>query len=559
MNLIKNGDTYFVSLFFIKICYNNVYMLKNFKQKLLSMSGDTLGAVVASIVTLPQALAFGVATGFGAAAGLWGVIILCLVSGLINLGVPVVSGITGPTTIVVASTMLSLNSDISAVLFVIFMAGLMQIILGCTKLPKIVEYIPYPVISGFMNGVGFILIIMQLNPLIGHDVKANTILSIKSMITNIASINYHALLLGILTLVIVFLIPKKMNKYIPSQVLALIVCTIISVVLNFDVVRIGEVSLSNLNFHFPLVNFDNMMLYFNCAIVLAIVISAESLMTGLVCDSITKTKVNTGRLLIGQGLGNSVCSLFGAVPGAAALMRTVAAINAGATTRVCTIITPIIIGLFAFKYGHYLGLIPMSVLAGILIKVGYDIIDTKLLKVIKYAPKDDFYILLLVFVLTVFYNLIAAVGAGITLAALLYAKRVADSTKLIHKNEHGEDVEIAEKRIEYVSKHKVRIVHIDGAFFFGSATQVVSQFDEIWGTKYIILDCTRDEYFDVSAIFAFEDIIARLKSQNIEIILVLANEEITKQLNKFGIVEQIGNDKIYYNLKDAIHDVKTQL
>ena len=96
--------------------------------------------------------------------------------------------------------------------------------------------------------------------------------------------------------------------------------------------------------------YDNMMLYFNCAIVLAIVISAESLMTGLVCNSITKTKVDTGRLLIGQGLGNFVCSLFGAVPGAAALMRTVAAINAGATSRVCTIITPIIIGLFAFKY-----------------------------------------------------------------------------------------------------------------------------------------------------------------------------------------------------------------
>lgn len=534
-------------------------MLKNLKQSIMSISGDLLGAIVASIVTLPQALAFGVATGFGAAAGLWGVIILCFVSGLVNVGVPIVSGITGPTTIVIASTMLSLNSNLSSVLIVIFMAGLIQILLGFTKLPKIVEYIPYPVISGFMNGVGFILIIMQLNPLIGHDVKANTILSIKSMILNLANINYHALLLGILTLAIVFLIPKKMNKYVPSQVIALIICTILSVVFNFKVVRIGEVSLSNLHLNFPICNFDNLMLYFNCAIVLAIVISAESLMTGLVCDSITKSKINSGKLLIGQGLGNLVCSLFGAVPGAAALMRTVAAINTGATTRICTIITPIIIGLFAFKFGYCLGLIPMAVLAGILIKVGYDIIDTKLLKVIKHAPKDDFYILLLVFVLTVFYNLIAAVGAGITLAALLYAKRVADSTKLIHKNEHGEDVEIVEKRIEYVSKHKIRIVHIDGAFFFGSATQVISQFDEIWGTKYIILDCTKDEYFDVSAIFAFEDIIARLKSQNIEIILVLANKEITKQLDKFGVVEQIGNDKIYYNLKEAIQNVKSQI
>lgn len=531
-------------------------MLKQVISKLKIITGDILGAVVASIVTLPQALAFGVATGFGATAGICGVIVLCFVSGLINLGVPVVSGITGPVTIVVASIMLALKSNISTVLMIIFLAGILQIILGFTKLSKIVEYIPYPVISGFMNGVGFILIIMQINPLIGHPVEANTITSIQSVITHLNSVNYQALLLGMLTLLIVFMVPKRINKFIPSQVIALILCTLISVVYNFNIERIGTINLTTLNFQIPDLAINEVISNFHYAVILAVIMSAESLMTGLVCDSITKTKINTKRLLIGQGLGNAFSSFFGGLPGSAALMRTVAAINTGAATQLCTLITPVIIALFVFKFAHYLELIPMAVLSGILIKVGFDIVDTKLLKVIKYAPKDDLYVLILVFILTLFYNLIVAVGAGITLAAVLYAKRVADSTKLIHKDEHGQDVNLTEKRIEHLYKHKIRIVHIDGALFFGSATQIISQFDEFWGTKCIILDCSKDEYFDVSAIFAFEDIIMRLKSQNINILLVLANEEIKSQLEKFGITEQIGEHNLFYSLKAAITKAK---
>ena len=226
-------------------------MLKNIIAKSRIFTGDVFGAVVASIVTLPQALAFGVATGFGATAGIIGVVVLCFITGLVNLGIPVVSGITGPVTIVVSSVMLSLNSNISLVLMLIFLAGILQILLGFTKLPRIVEYIPYPVISGFMNGVGFILIIMQLNPLIGHQVKANTILSIQSFIENLTFINYQALLLGVLTLLIIFVIPKRVSKFIPSQVLALIICTVISVIFGFNIDRIGTVNLESVIFNIP--------------------------------------------------------------------------------------------------------------------------------------------------------------------------------------------------------------------------------------------------------------------------------------------------------------------
>ena len=166
------------------------------KTRLKILTGDILGSLNSAIVALPQALAFGVATGFGASAGVWGAIILCMIAGLIGGKIPLVSGITGPVTIVIASIMHALNADISSVILVIFMAGILQIILALTSLPAIVKYVPYPVISGFMNGIGVIIILMQLNPLIGCPVMSNTINSIGAFFHNLHNINTDALLIG---------------------------------------------------------------------------------------------------------------------------------------------------------------------------------------------------------------------------------------------------------------------------------------------------------------------------------------------------------------------------
>ena len=203
------------------------------------------------------------------------------------------------------------------------------------------------------------------------------------------------------------------------------------------------------------------------------------------------------------------------------------------------IINPIILILLLFKFSGFVAQIPHAVLAGILIKIGYDIIDVKLLKVLKYAPKDDLYILILVFVLTVFYNLIVAVGAGITCAALLFAKRTADNVKLVHKQVYDKEIIKLEKMLDKDYKHKIRVVHIDGQFFFGSATQLISQFEEIWGTKYLILDYSSGKMLDISAIFALEDIIIRLQAQKIKIILVSDNNEVLEQLKKHNLLDEI--------------------
>lgn len=527
------------------------------KNKLQIFAGDILGGLNAAIITLPQALAFGVATGFGASAGIWGAIILSFIAGILGTKIPMISGVTGPVAIVVASIMHALNKDLGAVVFIVFLAGVIQILLSLTKLPEVVKYVPYPVISGFMNGVGVIIIIMQLNPLLGIAPCSNTIESIETVCKSVSSLNIEAFAIGALTLLIVFLFPKKWNKYVPSQILALIICTFVSIKTGLHVSKISEISVSMPAITMPQTNLHDLITYFHYAITLAVILSSESLLTGLVCTSITKVQLPPKRLLSAQGIGNICCALTGTLPGSAATMRTVAALRTGASTKLAAVVTSFVLVLLIYKFSGFVAEIPLAVLAGILIKIGYDIIDTKFLKVIKLAPKDDLYVLILVFLLTVFYNLIVAVGAGITLAALLYAKKAADKAKLVNKEVYDKDIMKLEKVLEKDYRHKIRVVHINGAFFFGSATQLISQFDELLGTRYLILVYDSDDLLDISAVFALEDIVLRLKSQHIKILMVINNEEVHKQLQQYGIAEQIGESRVYFSEIEAIEHAKS--
>lgn len=526
------------------------------KLRLNIFTGDLFGGINSAIIALPQALAFGVATGFGAGAGIWGAIILCLVAGILGTRVPMISGITGPSAIVIASIMHALNKDINAVLIIILMAGIFQMMIALTKWTNVVKYVPYPVISGFMNGVGTIIIIMQINPLLGLKSYSNTIESIEHVLQSFHTMNIEAFLLGLTALIMVFGFPKRWNKYVPSQILALILCTFISIKMGLNVDKISQISISFPKLALPTITLHDTITYFDYGITLAIILTSETLLTGLVCNSITKTQISPRLLVASQGLGNALCGLTGSLPGAAATMRTVAALKTGANTKIAALTSSIVLFILLYKFSGFVAEIPLCVLAAILIKIGSDIIDTKLLKVIKIAPKEDKYVLLVVFILTVFYNLIVAVGAGITLAALLYAKKVADNAKVIHKKVQDKDIRKHEKALEINSHHKLRIVHISGQFFFGSATQLISQFDELLGTKYLILSYDSSELLDISAIFAFEDIIARLKSQHITILLVINNSDILNQLKKHKITDEIDEEFIFYSELEAINKAK---
>lgn len=517
-----------------------------------NLKGDIFGAIIASIIAFPQALAFGVASGMGASAGIWGAIILSLFAGVLGCNLPFVSGPTGPVAIITATVVALCGGNVTSVVTILLLASVFQMLISVTPVPRMIKYVPYPVISGFLTGIGLIIIILQIAPLVGGVAQSSTIKAIMTYPTVFSHINIQALVLGLGTLFLLFFTPKAITKFVPAQLLALVIMTGVSYYLGFNVEKISALSFSLPHLYMPDFSLEMLTKNIPIALTLAFIATSESLLTGIIMDSLTKVKHNSKRLVMAQGFGNLFCAMTGSMMGSAATMRSVAAIKIGGKTKLCAIFSAIILGGVLFKLTGFIAQIPISVLAAILIKIGYDILDLKVLKVLKFAPKDDLYVLISVLLLTVFYNLIFALGIGIILASLLYAKRIADDTNIKVTHYNHLDYTPYEERIEKESHYQIRILHIDGQFFFGSITQIVSHFDEMLETKYIILNYSSNTELDMSAIFALEDIIVRLEAQKIKLILVIPNEKVYSQVQSLEIVSQIGKESVLRNENEAI-------
>ena len=520
--------------------------------KILYHKGDLFGAIIAGIIAFPQALAFGVASGFGAIAGLWGAIILSLTTGFLGENLPLVSGPTAPVAIVLASAYTFISGDISKLILILVMASMLQIIISLTSIPNLIKYVPYPVISGFLSGIGAIIIILQFPVLIGTIAKSSTLETLLHAGQILSNFDINSTILGLSTLFILFFTPKFISKIIPTQLFALIIMTAITYYFNINVEKISAINATLPQLYLPKLNLEVLYSTFPIALTLAFVASNESLLTGVILDSLTKKKHNSKKLILMQGLGNFICAITGSMLGSAATMRSVAAVKNGAITKLTTILSALFLALVFFKCNWFISQIPICVLAAILIKIGLDIIDFKVFRILNFAPKDDLAVLFAVLFLTIFYNLIFAIAVGIVLSSLLYAKRTADAT-VIKEKENVDIYSDYEISIEQKSHYKIRILHLDGHFFFGSISQIVSHFDEMLETEYIILTYDSKTQLDMSAIFALEDIIVRLQSQNIKLLLVITREDVYKNITIMEtIINQIGKNSLFDNEKDAI-------
>ena len=524
-----------------------------------NLYNDFLGGVTSGIIAIPLALAFGVASGLGALAGLYGAIILCFIAALLGGAKPQISGPTGPMTVIVAAAMTTYAGNPEAIFTIIVMAGIVQVILSLINVAGMVKYVPYPVISGFMSGIGVIIILLQINPFFGADVIGSPVKSLFSYAGNLSNYDLQSAFLGIFTLLIVFLTPKFIQKIIPASLIALVAGTLITIIFNLDVDKIGEISSTLPKFALSYINFTDFSNYLPIAVTLGVIGAVDSLLTALVIDSLTREKHNPDRVLFGQGIGNIFAGMFGGVIGAGATMRTVVNIKAGGETKLSGIIHAVFLAALLLGAAPLVKNVPMAVLAGILIKVAYDIIDVKFIKVIKYAPKHDLYVMLLVFALTVFHDLIFAVGAGVTLAALLFARQATMETKVQVKMVQDKEIMDLESEIEHLSDHKIRVVHIDGVFFFGSINQIIQRVEDVMGTKYLILNFESISHLDISAIFALEDTIANLKSHGIRVLIVLKSQELNDQLEKLGIISEVKPANVFYDEVEAINRAKKYL
>jgi len=593
-------------------------MFKNIK-------GDLFGGITAGIVALPLALAFGVSSGLGPSAGLYGAIFLSFFAALLGGTNTQISGPTAPMTavsmVVIAGIIATNDGDISkalpAILTVFLLAGLMQIGLGVLGIGKYIRYIPYPVVSGFMTAIGVIILITQILPSLGYYPKedvnfvnqfkpqaqeiilknilkkeagegilvledfketikrakkiteidilkeSQTLASkeasgvlgaIKVLPKALKNTNILELLLALGTISIIYGF-KRITKKVPSTLVALLVMSGIAVGFGLDYRAIetipGGFPIPNLSL-FTEFNFGSLTPYFFTALTLALLGAIDSLLTSVVADNMTKTKHKPNKELIGQGIGNSIAAIFGGIPGAGATIRTVVNINSGGKTKLSGMVSGIMLLIILLGLGPIASKIPAAVLAGILITVGIGVMDYKGLKAIPSLPRDikfgplklssEVIVMVVVLLLSTFWNLVYVVGIGLIIASLMFMKKIGDlaaersDVKSLKKEKNWSD----EADFPEELKENVFIKHIKGPLFFGTTSDFHSLAQQIpSNATTVIIRLGRMQYMDQSGLYAMEDVLQELRKKNIQVLFVNLLQQPKYMMERIGIIPEL--------------------
>jgi len=482
----------------------------DFKTK--DLKGDLFGGLTAGVVALPLALAFGEASGAGPIAGLYGAIFVGFFASLFGGTGSQVTGPTGPMVVVFAGVYAALDGNPSLVFTTVVLAGAIQIAFGVFKLGQYIRLVPYPVISGFMSGIGCIIIALQTSRLLGHEPEGSgTIPALVEIPSAVADPNFAALILGVLTLLIAFKWPARLAKIVPPPLAALIIGTLASLFLSGAPI-LGDIPTGLPSFIMPSLNQDTILIVFEAALILALLGSIDSLLTSLVADNMTRTRHNSNRELIGQGIGNVVAGLFGGIASAGATMRTVINIRTGGTTKISGMLHSLFLLAIVIVLAPLAANIPHTVLAGILIKTGWDIIDRAYIVKAHRGPRWDLALMLLVLTLTVFVDLITAVVAGVVLASLAFVKQIADEQlkSLRDITNEGLSINFSEEEAELMTHaHKrINVFDFGGPLSFGAAADVGHQIREKskGPSQVMIFDFSQVPFIDVSAARAMETI-----------------------------------------------------
>ena len=491
-----------------------------------TLRGDLFGGLAAGVVALPLALAFGVASGLGPAAGLYGAIALGIIAALLG-GTPVqISGPTGPMTLVVTSlvaahTLPSGAVDLRSLVGVLVLAGLVQVGLGMARLGAYIRYVPYPVISGFMTGIGVIIILQQLFPLLGVVPPASDPLSIVRQLYLIGgNVRWPAVVLSVATVATVYVFPR-LTKMVPASVVALVTLTAVSFALKFDVPVIGEIPSGFPKVLLPSFDLRAVPAMVVPAFELALLGAIDSLLTSLVADNVTRSQHDSNRELVGQGVGNMVAGLLGGLPGAGATMRTVVNVNAGGKTRLSGVVHGLFLVAVLLGLSGLVQYVPRAVLAGLLVTVGIAIIDTRGFAHLRQAPRADAFMMLLVLVLTVFADLIVAVIVGLIIASFVLVKKVSDvAAQQTVLTPVADEPWADELSIPEPIRSKVLIKHVEGPLFFGFANQFRNISRQAELAKLVVLRMDRISYMDQTGAYALEDAVGRLSEAGVRVLLV---------------------------------------
>lgn len=514
-----------------------------------NVRGDLFGGLTAGVVALPLALGFGVASGLdaltldgvplnGALAGLLGAIVVGIVAALFG-GTPAqVSGPTGPMTVVIAGMVASTTGDARLVFLAIILSGLLQIAFGVFRLGGLIHYIPYPVISGFMSGIGVIIVVLQLPQALGAPAVGNPVDAVKALPEAVGNLNGAALAIAAATIAIIYLMPR-LTKVVPGTLVALIAMTVVAFAAGLEVPKLGEIPTGRPRLTIGGgIDWSMLPLVIAPAFTLALLASIDSLLTSLVADNVTKTKHDSNRELIGQGIGNLAAGLLGGLPGAGATMRTVVNVRSGGRGPLAGAFHGVFLLAVLLGLSPLAAQIPHPVLAGILITVGIGIIDYKGLKHLTKVPVGDAAVMATVLVLTVFVDLITAVGVGMVMASLLLMKRVSDedpATPSPLAELVGRLPWIPEMDLPEEVRDGIHVVHVEGSLFFGNAGQLQRRLRGLTHLRVIVLDMERCRYVDQSGAYALAELVEELALSETTVVIAGLGEQPTRVLARVGV------------------------
>ncbi|ELB2129675.1 SulP family inorganic anion transporter [Vibrio parahaemolyticus] len=532
----------------------------------INFKGDIFGGVTTAIISLPLALAFGVASGAGAEAGLWGAIMVGLFASLFGGSNTLISEPTGPMTVIMTAVLTSMmakypETGMAMTFTVVMMAGAFQILLGTLKMGKYVTLMPYSVISGFMSGIGVILIILQLSPLLGHAAPTGGVLgTLSALPETISNLKFNELFLGLLTLGILFFFPKKYRKYVPAQLVALVAVTLLSVMLfdREDIRRIGEIPAGLPSLVAPHIDPDMFVEMVIDALVLGTLGCIDTLLTAVIGDSLTRKEHDSDKELRGQGLANMISGLFGALPGAGATMGTVTNIQVGARSPLSGVVRALVLALVVLVAGGLTEPIPMAVLAGIAVYVGFNILDWSFIQRAHKVSFSGMAIMYGVMLLTVFVDLIVAVGLGVFVSNIMIIERLsreqARQVKAISDADE-DDVPLTDSERGLLDRANGRVLffYLSGPMIFSVSKAISRQHTSISDYDVMILDLTDVPMLDVTVGLALENAIKDALDARCEVYLLCPNQRTREQLEKFHVIDLVPDNNMYQFRYEALN------
>ena len=540
------------------------------------LKGDIFGGLTAAVIALPLALAFGVSSGAGAIAGVYGAIFVGFFAALFGGTATQISGPTGPMSVVMALVLTQLiasHPDTGLVLAFtcVILAGLFQILFGLLKLGKYFVMVPYPVISGFMTGIGIIIILLQISPLLGSSGDSNALAALTNMPNAFNQQNTFAILFGVITLLIMIYWPKKWTKIIPAPVFALITLTLISSTFfaQQGIAVIGEIPTGFPSLLIPSLSLDTLYQISYFAFLLAVLGAIDSLLTSMVADAMTETHHNSDKELIGQGIANTIAGFFGALPGAGATMRTAINIRAGGKTALSGIIHSITLLIVILWAGDYAQYIPHTVLAGMLIKVGLDIIDWRFIFQIKKVGLFSASLMILVLLLTVFVDLITAVLVGMFIANLVTLDRlthiqldnitfkkgdelISEINSEISSSKEGIDLTDDIQNNLSQSLANTLLLEVDGPVSFAVSRELSRRFTENLAFTTLVIDLSNAKLIGTTTALMITDLIDRTKQKNKTVLVITGNEKTNQSLHKLSLATLLDKKYQFNNREQAL-------